>query len=472
MNRNGRGMPLGLLGLLALASAPVALHAQERISHGYFEDVALYRPAGSANAVVLLVSGEPGRTARDQRLARQLAEDGALVAGIDGPRLRDALHAAGGDCTLPVGDFENLSHYLQGYARVPGYRTPLLVGTGSAGGLAYAMLALADPGTFAGAVSVGLQPRVDLGNAPCKGQGTVFEPLPGGPGTAVAIRPVPALPQPWLVLQGDRDPGMADARAFVAAIHGAALSALPGVDAALRPGQWSQRLRAAVRELGRRALAVPAATGSVAGLPLVEVPSQAGGDTFAILLSGDGGWAGLDKDVAAALAKRGIPVVGFDSLRYFWEARTPRGLADDLARIIRHYALRWQRPKVLLVGYSQGADVLPFALNRLPPAARGRVLRTVLLGPGERAAFEFHLGNWIGGAHRSDLPILPEALRLDASDTVCIHGEGEDGSLCPKLAPAHARVLALPGGHHFDGDYARLAKAILGEDTAAAASPK
>lgn len=451
--------------LLCGASLPMALCAQESVTHGHFQDVALYRPSGEANAVVLLVSGERGWDAHASALARQLAADGVLVAGIDGPRLRRDLHADGGQCALPTGDLDNLSHYLQGYVRLPTYRPPLLVGEGEGGALAYAMLALADPGTFAGAISAGFAPRLDLGKKPCRGEGVVFDAPAAGQGDAVALRPVIKLPQPWLVLQGDRDTrfSVADARDFTGGIDGAALSVLPGVDAGLRPDTWSPRLRAGVRELARRSAAVPEATGSVAGLPLIEVPSHAPGDTFAILLSGDGGWAGLDKDVAAALAARGIPVVGFDSLRYFWQPRTPQGLADDLARITEHYAAQWQRPKVLLVGYSQGADVLPFAVNRLPTTTRDRVQRTVLMGLGERAAFEFHLDNWIGGDHDNDLPILPEAQRLLAADTLCIHGDGEDGSLCPKLAPLHARELALPGGHHFDGDYARLASAILGD---------
>src|SRR3546814_3102258 len=93
--------------------------------------------------------------------------------------------------------------------------------------------------------------------------------------------------------------------------------------------------------------------------------SNAPGDSFAVLLSGDGGWAGLDKDVGEALKMHGIPVVGIDSLRYFWGKRTPDGLAQDVDRIIRYYAQRWHRHHVLLIGYSQGANVLPFAYNRL-----------------------------------------------------------------------------------------------------------
>ena len=89
-------------------------------------------------------------------------------------------------------------------------------------------------------------------------------------------------------------------------------------------------------------------------------------------MSGDGGWAGLDQDVAAALSAKGIPVVGLDSLRYYWTARTPDGLAADTDRIVRYYLAHFGKRRVLLIGYSQGADVLPFAVNRLPAATRAR----------------------------------------------------------------------------------------------------
>jgi type IV secretory pathway VirJ component len=45
---------------------------------------------------------------------------------------------------------------------------------------------------------------------------------------------------------------------------------------------------------------------------------------------------------------------------------------------------------------------------------------------------------------------------------LCLYGVDEKDSLCPQLAPAHARAVPLTGGHHFGGDYDALAKRILG----------
>jgi type IV secretory pathway VirJ component len=210
----------------------------------------------------------------------------------------------------------------------------------------------------------------------------------------------------------------------------------------------------------KRMAATPPMSGSLADLPVVEVPADGNGDTFAILLSGDGGWAGIDKDIAAALAEKGVPVAGFDTLRYFWSARTLEGLTTDLDRMLRHYADLWKKSRVILIGYSQGANVLPFAINRLPPDTRQLVAQTVLMGLRDKASFEFHLGNWFGG-ESGGVPILPEAIKLSAESTLCMYGEDEDDSFCPAIPAGHVHPIALPGGHHFDGDYDRVVELIL-----------
>jgi type IV secretory pathway VirJ component len=147
-------------------------------------------------------------------------------------------------------------------------------------------------------------------------------------------------------------------------------------------------------------------------------------------------------------------------LRYFWTERQPQGLADDVDRIVRYYAERWHKTSVILIGYSQGADVLPFAINRLPPASRRLVTHVVLMGLGKNASFEFHVSNWVGGDD-DGIPIQPEAARLKPQETLCLYGADEKDSLCPKLAPASVEARALPGGHHFDGAYDELGTLIL-----------
>lgn len=448
---------------LALAAMPLAMpaRAQERISHGSFDQVALYRPGGEAGQFVLLLSGEAGWDKSMDQAARALSGEGAMVAGIDVRQLRKRFRSGDDDCVLPDGDLENLSHYLQGYARQPTYRTPLLVGHDEGAALAYAMQAVADKDVFAGAISLGFCPVLDIGKPLCKRDDLHF--FDSAKGSRVSLLPVGKVAQPWVVLQGAKDAscGISGVHDFVGKVRGAAMSTLPdaGHDLiAARNGLPA--LLASYRALIRgRNEALPPPPASLADLPLVELPAPGKGDTFAVLLSGDGGWAGLDKEVADALVAKGIAVVGFDSLRYFWKPRTPEGLAVDLDRTLRYYAAHWKKSKVVLVGYSQGADVLPFAVNRLPAATRALVAQTVLLGLGDNASFEFHLANWMG--KDDGLPIRPEVLKLEAADTLCVYGDDDDDSICPKIPPGHVHVAALPGGHHFDGAYDKLAEVIL-----------
>ena len=70
------------------------------------------------------------------------------------------------------------------------------------------------------------------------------------------------------------------------------------------------------------------------GVVTVYKPTQADPDSVALFVSGDGGWAGLDRELAARLAERGVSTVGFNSLRYFWHARTPEETARDVTRVL------------------------------------------------------------------------------------------------------------------------------------------
>jgi type IV secretory pathway VirJ component len=425
----------------------------------------VYQPAGPPISFVLLLSGEDGWSSIADAMARQLAQHGAMVVGIDWRKFKVSLEADADQCVFPDGDLENLSHFVQAYFHASTYLSPILVGFSSGAAMSYAMLAQAPSNTFAGAVTLGFCPNLNLEKPLCKGSG--LEATPGARSRGMEFAPIKSLANPWLELHGadDRVCTAPAARNFISQVRGAAMVVLPGVGHALsaQPG-WMPQFSAGYAKLAAqnptRVAPPPAGLGD---LPLVEVPAQAHTPppaSFALMMSGDGGWAGLDQDVAAALTAQGIPVVGLDSLRYFWTARTPEGLAADTDRMIRYYLAHFGKQRVLLIGYSQGADVLPFAVNRLPDATRARVALTAVMGMSEHALFEFHLSSWISDSNAGPAT-LPEINRIKGLPVLCIYGEDESDSLCPKLDPKKFNIVKLKGGHHFDGDYANLARQIL-----------
>jgi type IV secretory pathway VirJ component len=458
-----------------VASAPpIAPAGATLLSHGRFRDLLVYRPSGAPASFVLLLSGEEGWNATADTMARRLVQQGALVTGVDWRKFKANLEADGDQCVFADGDLENLSHFVQAYFHNPAYLPPILVGLSAGASMSYAMLAQAPRNTFAAALTVGFCPALNLGKPLCKGSGLAS--TPGAHGSGMDFQPIKTLANPWVNLQGEGDQScpVGPARGFISQVRGAAMVTLPKVGDDLMPlASWMPQFIAAYNKLATAnptvQVAPPPAT--LSDLPVVEVPAQsaaeqpAQSDVFAIIMSGDGGWAGLDQDVAAALSAKGIPVVGLDSLRYYWTARTPDGLAADTDRLIRYYAAHFGRERVLLIGYSQGADVLPFAVNRLPAATRARVALAAVMGMSEHALFEFHLTSWVADSD-SGPATLPEVNRITGTPVLCIYGEDESDSLCPKLDPSKFKIVKLKGGHHFDGDYANLARQIL-----AAASP-
>jgi type IV secretory pathway VirJ component len=453
----------------SFAAVAPARGSTEVFNYDRFGAVSVYRGRGHPRDVVLFVSGDGGWDAGATSMAQRLAARGAVVAGIDIRHYRDQLEKASENCVSPSADFESLSHYLQSKLGLKRYLQPMLVGYGSGATLVYATLAEAPEGLFKGALSIGFCPALDLKKEVCKTPGIEVSPRLDSNGRLQGedFSPAKDLPGKWIALQGDMDSvcpaiGM---QKFAAAVPGSEVVTLPGVgnDYAIDK-KWMPHYEAAyarLAALGPEALsaALPAA---VADLPLTIVPAPLGssGDWFGVFLTGDGGWVGLDKGVSAELAKHDIPIIGWDSLKYFWSRRTPEWASHDLDRVLRTYSHAWGRSHVLLIGYSQGADTMPFMVNRLPADTRELVGFTTLLGISDNAVWEFHVANWLGNPSKG-VPTAPELERWSGSPYLCLYGESDGDAACAQLTGHDGSALKMPGGHHFGGGYAEIADQIL-----------
>ncbi len=201
------------------------------------------------------------------------------------------------------------------------------------------------------------------------------------------------------------------------------------------------------------------------GLPVIPLPATGDRKQLAIFLSGDGGWADIDSDIGEDLARKGVAVVGFDTLKYFWRKQDPIGAAADLERVIAQYSAAWKRDDIILIGYSFGADVLPFLWQNLDEGSRSKVSHVIFLGLGDTAAMEITVGGWVGVTPDESLPTLPAARSISGAHIMCFYGVDEGSNACPALASYGAEVYAMPGGHHFDGDYEKVADIILSRIT-------
>ncbi len=437
----------------------------ETVTLPEFGRVMMYAPTRAPDQVVLFISGDGGWNLGVVSMAERLRDLGALVVGVDIRAFLKNLERASG-CAYPAGSLEELSRAVQLHRKLPTYKRPILVGYSSGATLVYAALVSAPPETFAGAISLGFCPDLETHASMCQMRG--LKAARKAKGVGFDLAPFPGLTVPWMVLQGEADQVCSPetTRAFVRASGSSRLFSLPKVGHGFGvPRNWEAQFVEAYRAVtdvravdAGRSASVP----EVADLPLVEVAAavRQGTDLMAILLTGDGGWAEIDKDVSAGLAGAGVPVVGWSSLDYYWTPRTPEAAAAALARVVRHYSRFWGKQRVLLIGYSFGANVLPFLVNRLTAESRAQVAGVSLLGLSDTAAFEFHLASWLGGGGNPQYPTIPEVERLNVPVT-CVFGADESDSACRSLKGPHVQAVAVGKGHHFSNDYRRVVELIL-----------
>ncbi|HYL04302.1 MAG TPA: AcvB/VirJ family lysyl-phosphatidylglycerol hydrolase [Steroidobacteraceae bacterium] len=453
--------------LAAAAPAAPAVRPDAELPAGRFGTVSVYLPDGTPGSVAIFASGDGGWTLGVIGMARALRGMGAVVIGFDIRRYLAGLGAAarqpGAPCQMLAADFEALSHEVQREIGMSEYHVPVLVGYSSGATLVYAVLVESPPGTFAGALSLGFCPDQDFAGARlCPGAGLHYRP---NEKHELVLEPAATLRQSWIALQGEEDEVCSPHAAgeFAARVANGEIVRLPHVGHGFAVERnWMPQFRAAFARLAAHAGTPPARPAAISDLPVEEVPASGGSsDEFALLLTGDGGWAGLDRELAARLAASGVPTVGLNSLEYFWTARTPEAATRDVARTLRHYFAAWNKQRVLLIGYSFGADVLPFVVNRLPADLRARVASVSLLGIDAHASFEIHIAGWVGSEDGGP-PTRPEVEALRGVPVLCLYGEGESDSICPGLPAAGGIAREQVGrGHHFSGEYATLAERIL-----------
>ena len=427
-------------------------------------------PHSAPTGAVVLFSGTGGWGETERGLARTLAGRGQIVIGVDLPSTLQHMAASANPCVTLIGEVEAVSHQIQRDAKAQAYHFPVLAGMQAGATMALGVAGQASTATIARVLAIDPEPALP-------GHKPLCSELPQTDSTRMSSYALPAGPLPYGVdivlstaataevrqratefahgrseIRLSAEPAAAPAQAL---LHGltqdaAQVGAVGGFGVA---GVAGAELTPSAQTPTELAL-------TLTDLPLIELPVAHPSDTVAILYSGDGGWRDLDKQLAAILQQDGLPVVGVDVLRYFWKQRDPEQCAQDLGRIIETYRHKWGAHKVVLIGYSFGADVLPALYNRLAPSARAAVVQISLLGFAASADFEVTVAGWLKQHSGNALPTLPEVRHIAPQLLQCFYGEDDDESACTQIG-TDVELIRTTGSHHFDGDYPALARRIM-----------
>lgn len=211
-------------------------------------------------------------------------------------------------------------------------------------------------------------------------------------------------------------------------------------------------------------LGIAAAAGFFAADAVRVYPAAGRARSVGVLyMSGDMGLRfGPNPHTTAGLAAQGIGVVGLNAPTLFRTRRTrievDRIVADGIAQALA----RTGAERLVVIGQSYGADILATGLAHLPASLRPRVAGVVLIVPGETVFFRADPSGLVyRGRPDADGVASPSALGW--TRLTCIYGREETDSACPgvHLRLPGARLIAMPGGHFLDDDYAGLLGHVL-----------
>ncbi len=199
-------------------------------------------------------------------------------------------------------------------------------------------------------------------------------------------------------------------------------------------------------------------------LPLVlfNAPAANMGKTLVVYISGDGGDNSFSKDFCKQWSNKGSDVILFNSRKYFWSKKTPEKTAADVERIIRHYRQIKKRDKILLIGYSFGADVLPFVVTRLPTELSASINNIVLMSPAKINDFEVHLSGLLGVTPKNGFGVVDEINRMKGTPVLIVQGINEEDRISAAAIkiPKH-KFLMIEGGHRYESMTGNLVDHIL-----------
>lgn len=451
-----------ILTLMSIKSLAINV---DSLSYTGFGKLRLYKAEKAVENVIICISGDGGWNAGIEGIALHLKDDHTLLIGVDIRPVFHSMNKSTASCLYPAADFERMSQFVQKNLGYKTYNVPILLGYSSGATLVYGLLAQAPQNTFRAGIVLGFCPDINIKKPLCEGSGK-FTVIKRKDGKGYDIGATSKLSVPFISLQGKNDKicNYSATVAFLKNVPGARVVSLPGVGHGYgNEKDWLPQLITAYKEiLQNQDRGIPVGTMRKLDLPLHLTEAKADrGDYLVVFISGDGGWTDFDQQTVDAFAVLGAPVVGLDALKYFWEKKSPSQLANDITRIIETYAAEWKKQKVILVGYSFGADVMSFAYNRLPENLRRNVTAMGLLSPSKDTDFEIHVSNLLNfDGSGKGLSVPSEINRVEGTRVVCFFGKQEEDTPVKAISPRRTKIIYLPGGHHYINSFGIIASEL------------
>ena len=304
-------------------------------------------------------------------------------------------------------------------------------------------LSQARPGTFIGGISLGFCPDIELSKRLCPINGLRENVI--AEGKSYHLQPDSHLGNHWIVLQGKKDKicNFDSIASFVKKTADAEMITIPEaghnfLNTADFMPQWKEAYNKIFLKY------VSAQNENVTTKKFTDIPykiikekNPVKNAPVALFFSGDGGWFGFEQSISEKLGAYGIPTIGIDTKKYFWNRKTPEKSAADMAEVLNFYGQEWDKTQFIIIGYSQGAEIVPFLVTHFPDALKSKCISAVMLSPATTTDFEIHITNMLGlGNRQNTYNVIEEINKMQKTTALCIFGD-ERKDPCTRLAERH-----------------------------------
>jgi type IV secretory pathway VirJ component len=191
-------------------------------------------------------------------------------------------------------------------------------------------------------------------------------------------------------------------------------------------------------------------------LPVKESKSAGNSDYYVVLMTGNGGRQHLVQSVTSYLNLMNISVLTINTKLYLLLEKRPAQIACDLENLMDRYTKKWGQKKIIFIGYSMGAEVLPFAFNCMEENYTDKISDLILIGPGQKVTFKIKLRDYYINVNKG-ADLYPEIVKMKKGYVIC---DDNEFSICRQLLDGFIDHDFLGGGHHFGGDYKALSRLI------------
>ncbi len=166
-------------------------------------------------------------------------------------------------------------------------------------------------------------------------------------------------------------------------------------------------------------------------------------------ITGDGGWRGYDIKLADEFKANKMSYIFLNAFKYFWSTKTPDQLAKDIVPVLSDSLKTWNKKELIIVGFSFGAEIIPFLFTRLPEELKQKVRLLVLITPAKTSDLTIHITDMLGVDHDYAYNVVNEVEKIKTAKVLAIFGEKETSIFSEKYKQENLKVIFIKGGHHF-----------------------